>query len=139
MEFRAILRYAPFSSKKALPVVDMVRGMSVNQALDTLYYVPRRAAPALAKLIRSAVANAGQVGGVEAGELVVKKVSALNGPLKQGRLRWRPGPRGRACPIHKRSCHLEVVLASVEADRPTRRRAAAKTGEGAPAGNENKG
>src|SRR5262245_40745234 len=121
MEFRAILRYAPFSSKKAKPVVDMVRGLGVNAALDTLNYNPRRAAPALAKLIRSAVANAGQVGGVDAGVLVVKHVYALNGPLKQGRLRWRPGPRGRACPIKKRSCHLEVVLESTEA--PARRRA----------------
>lgn len=121
MEYRAILRYAPFSAKKARPVVDLVRGLSVNEALETLNYVPRRAAPALSKLIRSAVANAGQIGGVEAGELVLRRVLALVGPLKQGRIRWRPGPRGRACPIKKRTCHLEVVLETA-GPGPSRRR-----------------
>lgn len=122
MEFRAILRYAPFSSKKAQPIVNMVRGMSVNQALETLNYLTRRPAPALAKLIRSAIANAGQVGGVEASELQLKTVLALNGPLKQGRTRWRPGPRGRACPIRKCSCHLEVVLETATPKSPRRAR-----------------
>ncbi len=114
MEYRAILRYAPMSARKARPVVDLVRGMTVNQALETLQYIPRRAGPMLTKLIKSAVANAGQVGGVEAGQLVVKKAWADVGPMKQGRLRFRPGPRGRACPINKRSCHLEVILEPVE-------------------------
>lgn len=123
MEFHAILRYAPMSARKARPVVDLVRGLGVNQALEVLDNVPRRAAPMLSKLIRSAIANAGQVGGVEAKELVVKKVWADVGPMRQGRLRFRPGPRGRACPINKRSCHLEIVLSKAEAKENRRRQA----------------
>jgi large subunit ribosomal protein L22 len=122
MEFRAIHRYAPMSARKARPVVNLVRGLGVSKALETLEFNPRRAAPMLSKLIRSAIANAGQEGGVEAGQLVVKHVCANDGPLKQGRLRWRPGPRGRASPIRKRSCHLEVILEAVEAAAPRRRR-----------------
>jgi large subunit ribosomal protein L22 len=114
MEYRAILRHAPMSARKARPVVDLVRGLGVNQALEVLGVVPRRAAPMLRKLIKSAIANAGQVGGVEASSLVVRRVYADVGPMRQGRLRWRPGPRGRACPINKRSCHLTVVLEEAE-------------------------
>lgn len=125
MEYSAIHRYAPMSASKARTVVDLVRGMGVNQALETLAFIPRRAAPMLSKVIKSAIANAGQVGGVEAGQLVIKHAVANEGPLKQGRLRWRPGPRGRASPIRKRSCHLVVILESVEAPAPRRARRAA--------------
>jgi large subunit ribosomal protein L22 len=117
MQFRAILRYAPMSARKAKPVVDLVRGLGVNQALEALSVVPRRAAPMLSKLIRSAIANAGQAAGVEAKDLVVRQVLADVGPMRQGRLRWRPGPRGRACPINKRSCHLSVVLEEAESGK----------------------
>jgi large subunit ribosomal protein L22 len=115
-EYRAILRYAPFSARKAKPVVDLIRGKSVDQALDELRYVGKRSAPALFKLVESAAANAGQVGGVQAKDLFVKSCCANEGPLKQKRKRFRPGPRGRAMPILKRTAHLEVVL-SVREDK----------------------
>lgn len=120
MEFKAIHRYAPMSASKARPVAKLVCGLSATAALETLEFVPRRAAPMFKKLIRSAIANAGQVGGVEASQLRVKQLVADVGPLKQGRLRFRPGPRGRACPIRKRSCHLMVVLETAES--PARKR-----------------
>jgi len=93
----------------------------VNAALEELEYVHRRAGPMVLKVIRSAVANAGQVGGVEASQLFVKAARVNEGPLKQGRLRWRPAPMGRAQPIRKRTCHIEVVL-GVHAAAPKRRR-----------------
>ena len=120
-EFRAIHRYAPMSARKARPVADLVRGLDVNAALEELEYVHRRAGPMVLKVIRSAVANAGQVGGVEASQLFVKAARVNEGPLKQGRLRWRPAPMGRAQPIRKRTCHIEVVL-GVHAAAPKRRR-----------------
>lgn len=123
MEYRAILRYAPMSARKVRPVVDLVRGRKVNDALETLTFIPKRAAPMVTKLIQSAIANAGQEGGVEAGELVVAKARVNDGPLKQGRMRWRPAPMGRAQPIRKRTCHIEVVLGvEAGAKKPGRRR-----------------
>ena len=80
MEYRAILRYAPMSARKVRPVVDLVRGRKVNDALETLTFIPKRAAPMVTKLIQSAIANAGQEGGVEAGELVVAKARVNDGP-----------------------------------------------------------
>jgi len=121
-EFRAIHRYAPMSARKAQPVAVLVRGLGVNAALEQLEYVPRRAAPMLTKVIRSAVANAGQEVGVDAGQLFVKSARVNEGPLKQGRMRWRPAPMGRALPIRKRTCHIEVVL-GVMAEEPKPRRA----------------
>lgn len=120
MEFRAIHRYAPMSARKARPVVDLVRGLSVNEALEELEYIPRRAAPMLRKVIRSAMANAGQEGGVQANELYVMSARVNDGPLKQGRLRWRPAPMGRALPIRKRTCHIEVILGVRVEERPVR-------------------
>lgn len=108
--FRAILRYAPVTARKAKPMVDLVRGVGVNEALEQLLYVNRRAAPMLAKLIRSAIANATQAGEVDAKNLFVASCCANEGPLKQRRMRYRPGPQGRSLPIRKRTVHLEVVL-----------------------------
>lgn len=108
--FRAIHRYAPMSARKARLVADVVRGHGVNQALETLSYTHRRAAPMLTKVIRSAMANAAQEGGAEARDLYVQSARVNEGPLKQKRMRWRPGPMGRAMPIAKRTCHIEVIL-----------------------------
>lgn len=122
-EYYAIHRYAPFTARKAKPMVDLVRGKSVDQAIEELRYVNRRAAPAMRKLIESAVANAMQAGGVQSKDLYVKSCCANEGPLKQRRKRFRPGPRGRAMPILKRSAHLEVVLGVREEKKAPRRRA----------------
>ena len=108
--FRAIHRYAPMSARKARDVATAVRGQGVNQALELLAYTHRRAAPLLTKVIRSAIANAAQEGGAEARDLYIAAARINEGPLKQKRMRWRPGPMGRAMPIHKRTCHIEVTL-----------------------------
>lgn len=123
-EFSALHRYAPMSARKARPVIDLVRGLSVNLALEELEYIPRRAAPMVKKVIQSAVANAGQEGGVEAGELYVKTARINEGPLKQGRMRWRPAPMGRAMPIRKRTCHIEVTLGVAAAPSKPKKKAA---------------
>ena len=121
--YAASHRFAPMTARKAKPVVDLIRGKSANQAMEELRYVNRRAAPLLLKVLKSAVANAGQEGGVDVNDLFVLSCCANEGPLKQKRKRFRPGPRGRAMPILKRSSHLEVELA-VRADRQPRRRKA---------------
>ena len=108
--YRATHKYAPMSARKARPVVDMVRGLGADAALEQLLYVNRRAATLLGKVIRSAVANAAQEGGVEAKDLFIAAARVNEGPLKQRRMRWRPGPMGRAMPIRKRTCHIQVDL-----------------------------
>ena len=70
--YRAIHKFAPMSARKARPVVDLVRGLDANSAIEGLLYINRRAAPMLTKVIKSAVANAAQEGGVEAKELFVQ-------------------------------------------------------------------
>ena len=135
--FRAIHRFAPMSARKARPVVDLVRGMDANTAIENLLYVNRRASPMLAKVIKSAVANAAQEGGVEAKSLYIAEARVNEGPLKQRRMRWRPGPMGRAMPIRKRTCHIEVTLGvRPESGKRSRRKAATEPKSAPEAGSE---
>lgn len=129
MQFKASHRYAPVTARKARPVVDMVRGMPVNDALEALRTTHRRAGFFLQKVIRSAVANAEQMQAVGANELFIETAFANEGPLKQGRLRWRPGAMGRIKPIRKRTSHLHITLGVLEDGRTKRR--AKKTGQAA--------
>ncbi len=133
-EYRARLHYAPMASRKAKQVVDLIRGKSVNQALEQLMYINRRAAPMLSKLLKSAVANASQAGAVDVNELFVKYVVANEGPLKQRRMRFRPGPQGRAMPIRKRTTHFELVLSVRETKKGGGRRARRQKAEPAATG-----
>ena len=122
-QYKATHRYAPMAARKARPVASLVRGLPVSEALAELEFIPRRAAHFLRKVIKSAAANAGQEGGVEIGDLIISSARVNDGPLKQNRLRFRPGPMGRAHPIHKRTCHIEVMVQarpSVGGRRPSR-------------------
>jgi large subunit ribosomal protein L22 len=83
----------------------------VNEALELLQFSPRRASAFYVKVLKSAVANASQSEDVDVNKLVVTDARADDGPLLQHRLRWRPGPQGRAMPVRKRTSHLTVVVA----------------------------
>jgi large subunit ribosomal protein L22 len=114
-EITAKARFLPISSRKVRLVVDAVRGKQANEALDTLRFMPQRAAEPVYKLIESAVANAEQNFGLEVDELVVSRIYADEGP------RHRKAPhggrfagRGRFRPIVRRSSHITVVLAERE-------------------------
>ena len=122
-EFRAIHRHAPISARKVRPVMDMVRGEPVERALDYLRTSHRRDARMIDKVVRSAIANAEQMQAVGASELYIKSGFVNDGPLKQGRMRWRPGAMGRIKPIRKRTSHIHVVL-GVRDDGTSGRRAA---------------
>ncbi len=113
-EFRASHRYAGMADRKARRVADLIRGRSVNQALADLEHDRHRAAPALRKVLASAVANALQNPEVRASRLVVSQVYVNGGPLLQGRMRFRPGPMGRAMPFRRRTCHIHVSVADPE-------------------------
>ncbi|MCB0010572.1 MAG: 50S ribosomal protein L22 [Anaerolineales bacterium] len=111
-EIRAKVRYVQIAPQKARLVVDVVRGMGAEQALDTLRFMPHKAAKSVYKLIESAVANAEQNYGLEAEELFVHRIFADDGPRRKS---GRFGGRGRFKPLIKRSCHISVVLAEREA------------------------
>lgn len=110
-QFRAKHRYARLTARKARLIADMIRGCSANEALEILEFAPQRAAAFYKKVVRSAVANAAQDPEVNLNRLVVIDARADDGPMLQNRLRWRPGPQGRAMPFAKKTSHLTIVVA----------------------------
>ncbi|MBN1443257.1 MAG: 50S ribosomal protein L22 [Planctomycetes bacterium] len=114
-------RYARISARKARLVMDLIRGDRVEAALTKLRFSPRRGAPMIRKVVESAVANAMQKTGTEAGDLVVYRAFVDEGPTMK---RWRPRSMGRAYPRLKRTCHLTVVLKAEPAAQ--KKRAAVK-------------
>ena len=113
--YRAKHRYARLTARKARLIADAIRGLDVNQALELLEFSPRRAAAFYLKVLNSAVANASQDESVNVNRLYVSDVRADDGPLLNNRMRWRPGPQGRAMPFRKRTSHLTVVVSEREA------------------------
>lgn len=114
-EVRAVHRNARMGAYKARRVLALIRGRSVNAALDELRHDRHRAARAIYKVLASAVANALQNPGVRPNRLVVNRTFAQDGPPLPGGFRFRPGPQGRAMPIKKRTCHIHVHVTDPEA------------------------
>ena len=108
VEFKAAHRYARMAPRKASGVMDLIRGMPAGRALDQLRNDKRRSAYLVHKVLASAVANALQNPDVRPNRLVVSKSMVQQGPLLQGRTRFRPGPMGRAMPFRRLTCHLHV-------------------------------
>jgi large subunit ribosomal protein L22 len=112
MEVKAALNNYRVSPQKARLVVDQIRGKGVEEALNLLQLSPKRVAEPIAKLLRSAVANAEQKNenhhaGIEIDNLVVSTIF-----VDEGSSMWRIRPRaqGRASWIQKRSSNINVVL-----------------------------
>ena len=121
-EFTARHRFAHLTARKARYVADLIRGRSVNQALELLAFTPNRGSTFYLKVLRSAIANASQDEHVNINRLVISECRADDGPLLQGRMRWRAGPQGRAMPFARRLSHLIVkVREEVDPDAPARR------------------
>lgn len=114
-QFTASHRRARISPFKARPVIDLVRGKPVDEALTLLQFQPRRAAPMIRKVILSAKATASNDLEVKLARLVVAEARVDGGPLLGGRPRFMPRAMGRAFPIRKRTSHIVVTLAEAEA------------------------
>ncbi len=125
MDYQATMRYARHAPRKMRYVADMIRGMNINRALETLKVVPNRGAMFLNKVLRSAMSNAGHLDeNVDVDLLVIKSLRVDPGPALK---RIRQGPMGRVMPIRRETCHVHVVLeqeAEKEGERPRRRRSA---------------
>ncbi len=104
----AHLRYLRVAPRKVRLLADGVRGMKVGDALAVLRYRPQAAAKPLAKLLRSAVANAEQKGGrVDVDALFVKTLTVDQGPKMR---RFMPRAMGRAYRVEKKTSHVYVEL-----------------------------
>jgi len=142
IEAHATARYVRTSAQKAGLVMDLIRGRDVNRALATLQYSRKSVADDIAKVLRSAIANAQQKEGFsgDVDRLYVAACYADQGPSMK---RIRPAPMGRAFRVVKRSAHLTVAVAErpapeaspapAGAERKRKPRAAAQAGGGAKA------
>ena len=110
IEARATARYVRTSAQKAGLVLDLIRGKDVNRALATLRFTKKGVAQDVAKLVRSAIANAQQQDGFsgDVDRLFVSACYANQGPSQK---RVRPAPMGRAFRVLKRTAHLTVQVA----------------------------
>jgi large subunit ribosomal protein L22 len=110
-EARAQARYVGVSAQKVRLLVDLVRGRQADEALTMLKFMPNASAKPVAKVIRSAIANAEENFGLNRNELVVTQAYADEGPTRKWR---RFGARGRFKPILRRSAHITIVVAERE-------------------------
>ncbi len=106
-KLRVVAKDIGISARKVRLAVDMVRGKGVTEALTLLDFTPTPSAKAVAKTIKSAMANAENNLQISPRDLKISSISADSGHTLK---RFRPKSRGRISPILKRSCHITVFL-----------------------------
>jgi large subunit ribosomal protein L22 len=111
MEVRAVAKDIRVSASKVRLVVDMVRGKKVEEALTLLQFSPTPTARLVAKVIKSAAANAENNFQISPSNLRIAKIYADTGPIMK---RYQPRSRGQISPILKRTSHITVVVAEQE-------------------------
>ena len=111
MEVMAKARGLRVSPRKARLVVDMVRGKSVPDALAILRFVPNKSAKYVAKVVKSAAANAEHNHDLDPDRLYIKRIYADEGPTYR---RWRARARGRVNRRLKRTAHITVIVDEME-------------------------
>jgi large subunit ribosomal protein L22 len=120
----AVARFVRVTPMKARRVVDLVRGLGVDDALATLKFAPQAAAATVYKVVDSAAANAEGTEHLSRADLVVAKVLVDEGPTLK---RHRPRAQGRATRIDKRTSHITVVVAPRVEDQPVDKAPAKKS------------
>lgn len=111
-KYYAVLRNCPTSPRKMRLVIDMIRGVEVNRALDMLRYSPKEASRRVEKLLLSAIANwqaKNEGARIEESHLIVKEAFV---DQSRSLKRIQPAPQGRAHRIKKPSNHVTLVLDS---------------------------
>ena len=117
--YAATLNNCPTSPRKMRLVIDLIRGMEVNKALDILKYSSKEASRRVEKLLLSAISNWQQKNEgvrIEDSNLYVKEVFVNGGRTLK---RIQPAPQGRAYRIRKRSNHVTLVLDSLTINEDT--------------------
>ena len=116
MEARAIAKHIRMSPRKVRLVVDLIRGLSVNEAVSILRFSKKAAAVPVTKTLQSAIANAQDLAdrdgeSVDVDELVVSRAYVDEGPTLK---RWRARAMGRATPRRRRTSHITVAVTAKE-------------------------
>lgn len=111
-EAKATARYMRIAPRKARLVADLIRGSNIEEARDTLAYLPKRASDIIHKLLDSAVANAEQAAleknqRVDTDQFVVRRIEVGEGPTLR---RYHSAARGRAVRIRKRTSHITLEI-----------------------------
>jgi large subunit ribosomal protein L22 len=112
MEARATHKHISSSPRKMRLVVDLIRGIGVEKAIEILHFSPKHPAKDAEKVLRSAISNLlnkDQESKLEPSDLFVKEAFVNQGPSLK---RMLPAPMGRAFRMRKRSNHLTIVVAS---------------------------
>ncbi len=110
MEAGAVSKYIRISPRKVRQVADLIRGKSVDEAISLLHFTVKRGSVSVEKLLRSAMANAmnkEEAAKLDPNDFFIKRIWVDAGPTMR---RYRPGPRGSANLIRKRSCHVSVIV-----------------------------
>ncbi|HJX12314.1 MAG TPA: 50S ribosomal protein L22 [Dehalococcoidales bacterium] len=111
MEVRAVAKNTGIPASKVRPLVDMVRGKRVEEALTLLRFTPTPKAKLLAKVVKSAAASAENNFQMDPADLKIVRIFADEARSMR---RFRPRSRGRVSPIRKRSSHITVIVAEQE-------------------------
>jgi len=107
MQAKAVARTVRIAPRKARPVLDLIRGKQVGEAVAILNLTPKEASPIVDKVLKSALANAEHNYEMDVNNLVVSEAYANEGPTLK---RFRPRAMGRASAINKRTSHITIVL-----------------------------
>jgi len=107
MQVIATHRYARISALKAREVSREIQGLPAVDALQQLAFIPKKAAPLIAKTLKSAIANAEHNNNIRPEVLVIKEAVIGEAPTIK---RVRPKARGSAGPVRKRNSHIRIVL-----------------------------
>lgn len=113
-EVKAVARYIRMAPRKLRLVARAINGRPVPEARGILEFSTRRAARTMAKVLRSAVANAENNKNLNPEDLVVHRAWVDEGPTGKG---WTPRARGRASMVHKRTSHVTIVVKEREGVR----------------------
>lgn len=108
MEVKAVARYVRISPRKVRKIVGAVKGKPVEAGINSLKFMPQKAAAIVEKTLRSAVANADHNNELDVDALFIKNITVDQGPSLK---RFRARARGRGSRILKKTSHITVVVA----------------------------
>jgi len=111
VEVKAVQKNTGLPASKVRPLADMIRGKQVEQALALLRFTPTPKAKVVAKVVKSAAANAENNFQMDPAELKIVRITVDEATSLR---RYRPRSRGRVSPIRKQSSHITVVVADQE-------------------------
>jgi large subunit ribosomal protein L22 len=108
IEVKAVSKYVRISPRKVHKLIGAIKGKPVETGLNMLKFMPQKAAGLVEKVVRSALANADQHPDIDVDSLIIRNITADQGPTLK---RFRARARGRGTRILKRTSHITVILA----------------------------